>query len=221
VKIKIGILPVLVALCGKGAAQGFVSLNFESAVINTNGAPPFSVVANNAMPGWAAYVGGNTQTYIIYNTINLDAAGVSIQGTITSIPSLQPIQGSYSIFLQGASQFVPQQCAAIGQTGQIPADAVSLIFWGNLNSSDVSFDDQNLPLIILGSTATYNIYGADISAFAGQTGQLLFTANPSGSFFLDNIQFSSSPVPEPGMLALCALGGVFLACRNRRVCSKA
>lgn len=219
-KTRINILIVSLCFALRGFSQSFVNLNFESAVINSNGAPAFNVVANSAIPGWTAYVGGNAQNYIIYNTINLDNAGVSIQGANTAIPSLQPIQGNYSIFLQGASPFAQQQSAAIGQTGQIPLTALSLIFWGSLSSSDVSFDGQDLSLTQLGSTANYNIYGADVSALAGQTSQLLFTANPGGSFFLDNIQFSTSAVPEPSAFGLFAVGGMFLAWRKRRIFSQ-
>ena len=82
--------------------------------------------------------------------------------------------------------FAPQQSAAIGQTGQIPTNAMSLKFWGY--STDVSFGGQTLSLVLLGRhTPHYNIYGADISAFAGQTGQLLFTAQPQSLDIIDNI----------------------------------
>ncbi len=81
--------------------------------------------------------------------------------------------------------------------------------------NDVSFNGQTLSLTVLGSTPNYNIYGADISAFAGQTGQLLFTAAPQTIDIIDNIQFSNLAVPEPTTLALTALGGAFLCLRRR------
>lgn len=115
--------------------------------------------------------------------------------------------------LFGASKFAPQQSAAIGQTGLIPLDALSLTFWGY--ASDVSFAGQALSLVVLGTTPDYYIYGADISAFAGQTGQILFTARPQTLSIIDNIQFSTIAVPEPGAFVLAALGCLLLRFRRR------
>ena len=58
-------------------------------------------------------------------------------------------------------------------------------------------------------------------AYAGQTGELLFT-DPSflgfqgGPAIIDNIQFSSNPLPEPSELALAALGTLLLGFRRWR-----
>jgi hypothetical protein len=58
----------------------------------------------------------------------------------------------------------------------------------------------------------------DISAYAGQTGQLLFSVPPQSSGgILDNIQFSSTPVPEPGTFGLFAMGGALLAWRRLKL----
>jgi hypothetical protein len=60
--------------------------------------------------------------------------------------------------------------------------------------------------------------GGDISAIAGQTGQLLFTAL-SGTIFnagyglLDNIQFSTQAIPEPGVFGLFGFGALLLGFR--------
>jgi hypothetical protein len=194
-----------------GFAQGFINLNFETA--NLSGYNAGSVPATNAIPGWTAYVNGNQAAQILYNTINLDEPAVSIQGTNST--SITPIQGNFSVFLQGGSAFAFGDNSAIGQTGQIPVTALSLVFWGYASSTNVSFAGQTLSLVTLGSTSNYNIYGADVSAFAGQIGQLLFTASRLNNDIIDNIQFSSTPVPEPSTLALSGLGGLFLAWRRR------
>jgi hypothetical protein len=192
-------------------AQGFINLNFESA--NVSGFSTGSVPAANAFPGWTAYIAGVQQSSVIYDTIPLDNAAVTLQGTNSD--SLMPIQGDFTAWLFGSSSFASQQqSAGLGQTGQIPVNAESLIFWGYAGSTDVSFDNQTLSLLLLGSTANYDIYGANISAFAGETGQLLFTAQPGENDEIDNIQFSPSSVPEPNSLALCALAGLFLAWRR-------
>src|SRR5204863_8899967 len=71
--------------------------------------------------------------------------------------------------------------AALGQTGLIPADARSLRFTANLDVSSlfVTFNGQNLPFIPLTSGSNFEVYAADISRFAGQTGELLFTERPN------------------------------------------
>jgi hypothetical protein len=107
--------------------------------------------------------------------------------------------------------------AGIGQTGTIPISAQSLTFWGWAGINDISFNGQTLPLTVISNTADYNIYGANISGYAGQTGQLLFTTVPGGQDFIDNIQFSTLPVPEPSQFALAALGALLLGfhCRHK------
>ena len=215
-KGKVAVLIVLLSFARLGFAQGFVNLKFENAIINSNGAPQYEVIASNAIPGWTAYIDGTPQTYILYNAASIDVAAVSIQGA--SSPYIKPIQGNYSVLLQGGTIYSQAGTnAAIGQTGQIPVNALSLVFWGYFTSLGVSFDGQTLSLVTLGSTANYNIYGADISAFAGQTGPLLFTCPQSNYSLIDNIQFSSSPVPEPGELALVAFGALLFGYRRWRV----
>jgi hypothetical protein len=76
----------------------------------------------------------------------------------------------------------------------------------------VTFAGQQIPVIMLGSTSTATILGGDIASFAGQTGELRF----QGGGELDNIQFSNSPVPEPGVFGLTALGALLLGWRSLR-----
>lgn len=192
-------------------SQGFMNLNFENATIvpdNSQGIP--FVYAANAIPGWTAYINGVPQADIVYNSQALSAASVNIEGT-NNAGGLPLIQGRYFMFLQGARNFDPNHpvytnSAGIGQVGQIPLTAMSLRFWGLSGLSTVSFGGTTLPLVILGSTPNYNIYGADVSAHSGQTGELLFTALHEQGAYIDNIQFV---VPEPSSIAL-TITGVFL-----------
>jgi hypothetical protein len=195
-----------------GLSQGFVNLNFEAANLSAYGTGPAGVSTKDAIPHWTAYIEGQPLTDIVYNTVALDDSAVSIHGTNSS--SVTPIQGKYSILLQGGTQYSYSTNSAIGQTGQIPVNALSLVFWGYISPSGVTFDGQTLSLAILGNTPNYNIYGADISAFAGQTGQLLFTASKLSGALIDNIQFSTTAVPEPSAFALTALGGLLLGYRR-------
>jgi PEP-CTERM motif len=95
------------------------------------------------------------------------------------------------------------------------------VFWGTAGGLQVTFNGQPLTFLTTGSTANYIIYTADISAYAGQTGQLLFadpyyTNTQGGPASIDNIQFSSSSVPEPSAFALGALGTLLLGFRRWR-----
>ena len=197
-------------------SQGFINLNFEQAQIVID--PGQGARAAAAIPGWTAYISIQTNftalTHIVYNTVSLGASSVDLMGTNGFYPA---IQGRYSIVLQGNTGGQPSG-AAIGQTGLIPLSAMSLLFWGGIGSANnpatVSFNDNLLTLLQIGSTANYNIYVADVSAYAGQIGQLLFSVPQAGGLGLDNIQFSSTAVPEPSALALAALGGLLFGLRS-------
>ena len=211
-----------------GFAQGFINLNFEAANVSAYGAEPAVVPATNAIPGWTAYINGFEQNQIAFNSIALSNAAESLHGTNSS---MTPLQGKYSVLLQSGN-FDSQNgnYAAIGQTGQIPLSALSLLFWGNdLTGWKITFAGQVLVFSAVSSTANYTVYGANISAYAGQTGELLFSAiqypNPFGSFpptsqaygLIDNIQFSSTAVPEPSALALAVLGATLLIGRRKKL----
>jgi hypothetical protein len=210
------IFTVVALLVGNqiGFAQGFVNLDFENPVLPLT--PVFNQVsAADAIPGWTVYNNGNAAlgANVLYNDMNLDYPTVALFDTNSL--SYSPLQGGYSVLLIQSSIYVnPLQFPAIGQTGQIPPDALSIEFDLSLNSSlQVTFNGQLIPLVQLGSTPNYDIIGGDVSAFSGQTGLLQFTA---GYGLLDNIQFSSSSVPEPSEFALTALGALLLDFRRRR-----
>ncbi len=190
-----------------GFSQGFVNLDFEQA--NLSGYGSGSVPATNAFPGWSVIA-----SYLLYDDTSLSGGSISIMDVAGIAGPL--IQRKYFVFFRNASSL----SVSIGQTGQIPSSAQSIIYWGQTPlpgdpvGIQVTFNAQPLDFVETGSTANYNIYQANISAFAGQSGELLFTAPPNGIGSLDNIQFSSSPVPEPSELALAALGTLLLGSRR-------
>lgn len=196
-----------------GWSQGtFVNLDFEAPMLPLTPDPFFQVPITNALPGWTGYLGASEVDQVVYNTVSLGAAAISLHdhGSLWS-----PVQGNYSVMLQPSIPGL-QTSVAVGQTGQIPSTAMSLSFYGT-PSMQVTFAGQPISLVTLSTTSEYFVRAGDISHFAGQTGELRFLqpVAPLGSVmaWLDNIQFSAEPVPEPGALGLFALGGLLLVWR--------
>jgi hypothetical protein len=223
-KIQFGILLALFALCRAAQAQGFINLDFDSA--NISGYSPGPIPTQDAFPYWSAYYGplsdptysGNVSV-VAYDGISLGGAVISLVDPNAPAP-YGPIQGNYSALLQGSNP-TAGTAASIGQTGTIPSTAQSLIFWGNVAANfQVSFDGQMLSLVDVNNAMNYTVYGANCSAFAGQTGQLLFTAPVETFDLIDNIQFSSSSVPEPNILCLAAFTGAAFGWRRWRRCRR-
>jgi hypothetical protein len=184
-------------------AQGFVNLNFESANVPSQRTSN-EIPATNAFPGWDV-----SAPYIYLNDFSLSGDSISLMDS-NSIYSGPPIQGRYYALFRGASTY----SISLGQTGQVPLWAQTITYWGNDQGFQITFSGQLLTFGAISNTANYTVYGADISAFAGQTGQLLFTAPPGTGGMLDNIRFSSTPVPEPNTFALVALGASLLGLRR-------
>src|SRR5579884_1453913 len=188
-------------------AQGnFTNLNFESAYGLPNPQPtqPTLVPTANALPGWTVVEGGYNPTQIYFNGVSAGSSLVTIIGTQPAAGVTPALSGIYSVTLdagEGSTGFLP---AGISQSGTIPSSAQSLRFIasGDISDADgnltVSFIGQNIPFTTLATGQNYNTYGANISPFAGQTGQLGFSENPGqyifGITYLDNISFSNQPI---------------------------
>jgi hypothetical protein len=203
------------------AGQGtFQNLGFENTILTVFERNPSipSYATNATVPGWdwsphgnAGY--GDPNTTVSFNDIALDAPAVTLHGTNSFRPA---IRGSYSILLQGGTTAGGLATgntngASVFQTGQIPADSLSLIYLGG-GAVRVSFNGQTLPRIAVGSTANSTIWGADISGYAGQSGELRFTAPWLSTGMLDSILFSPTAIPEPSVLVLSA---IFVLCLFR------
>lgn len=194
------------------SAQGtFQNLRFELPILPLNPDPNFQVPIADALPGWTGYIGGSEVDRVWYNTVALGSAAISLHG-----PGAHPayvLHGSYSVTLQSSYPGF-DVTAAIGQVGTVPDTAQSLRFYGHgfvygfeQGVLTLMIDGQPLPLSILGgSSDRYYIYGADITSFAGQTVEMRF----QGGGTLDAIHFSASPIPEPVVIWLVALGTAVL-----------
>jgi hypothetical protein len=105
---------------------------------------------------------------------------------------------------------------SISQTGVVPASAESILFKaqnaGALLSGilSVSVGGQNIPFSALFTGSNYTLYGGDVSAFSGQSKQLVFSALAGDNNYweIDDIQFSQTAIPEPSEFVLAALGAL-------------
>jgi len=206
----------------------FGNFNFENVNLVNPPAPalPTLVLFNDAFPGWIGYAGTNQLTQTFNNGVSAGAALVTLitpNSGGASAWSNAVISGTYTAVLSAGEVFpgggqgilAP---AALGQTGLIPVDSLSLRFsLGSLSSVNdfaVTFNGQNVPFRALSTGPNYSVYGGDISAFAGSTGELRFSerpiSQPFSTAFLDDIQFSNQPIPEPNVFCLFSLGALLL-----------
>lgn len=191
---------VTVLAHGQGTFQ---NLDFESA--NLAGfSPGASVPITDALPAWTGYINGNPVDRVFYDNIFLSGPSIAVIDSLTPFFP-PPIQGSYSAYLHAG--------ASIGQTGQIPDSAASVIFLNNpFSAINVSFGGQNIPMVQLGTSGNNIIMAGNVSSFAGQTGELLF----AGGGLFDDIQFSNQAIPEPSTYCLFGLGALLLGWRFLR-----
>jgi hypothetical protein len=165
---------------------------------------------------------------INHNFLFHGTAGISIFGPQS--PMTAP-EGNYFVVLQaghepGAPAGVLAD-ASIAQFGTVPTFAQSIQFLSSQGMANgaVSFGGQALPFTLLAiEPSGWGRWGADITAFAGQSGELRFTAlglpGPDLGFFLDDIRFSPIPVPEPSTWGLLALGGALILITRRTLARK-
>jgi hypothetical protein len=214
----------VIASVDRGFSQAFTDLDFENPTWVCDPSVPVPnvgfVTPSSAMPGWTAYSDGNPYPDMLYDTIALAGGFVSLYDN-NSWPSLQ-LQGDYYLRLMGVNYPGNETTTGVGQTGQIPPSARSLTFLADFfgGPDQVSFAGNTLSVNVIATTPNYDVYQADISQYAGNTGELLFTTSLGGVMTLDNIQFSTSPVPEPNSSAFFALGGLLVGLRHWRNASR-
>ena len=217
-------------LCYSLHAQGtFQNLDFESANLSPIPAGQYGgeVPLSSALPGWNASIGGVALTQVLQNSYDLGQASIDILGPNWSYVNPGIIGGTDTVYLQSGGSpgnSTDTVNVSLWQYGSIPGNAQSLEFstYNALGSSplSVSFDGNSLSSFLLSSGQTpsgqvYDIYGANIALYAGQIGQLKFTAQFPNWTELDDITFSPTAVPEPIAMGLSGLGGLMLAFYRR------
>lgn len=187
-----------VALTAARGQSTFQNLDFESAHnLNLSG-PGGSVAVTNALPGWSAFSGTNQLSAIYYNDFAI-VHPVALYGSNSMV-----ISGLFTVFLYNGG--------SIRQTGLVPGDAESLFFKRRGNRPtllEISLGGQSLSCTAIFSGPDYTLFGADVSAFAGQTASL--TILSPGLDFIDDFEFSPQIIPEPSLVSLLSLGGLLLA----------
>lgn len=209
-------------------AQNFINLNFQQAHLTNLVDHGYGFKSGTAnIPGWTEYNGWGDANYaggmsLIFNNQTLDAPMVGLMDTNYWSP-YGAIQG-YSILMFGGSFFYGHlnegpTGASISQFGQIPSNSRSMTLWQALGNVQASFNGEPLFLTDIADTPNYSIYQADISAYAGQSGLLTFSVPWQGGAVLDNIQFSTSPAPEPNasFILSCGLTACWLLKRNQKL----
>jgi hypothetical protein len=209
------------------AQSTFQNLNFESANLSNPSGQFNEIPIANALPGWSGSIGGVPVTQVWANDYSLGQASIDIFGPTWNAINPGIIDGNYTVFLQSGGSPVTEGLlvnTSLWQSGTIPADAQSLQFkaWSfqSGGSLSVSFAGNSLSPVVLSSGESpsgqpYNVYGADITPYAGQTGQIDFTSIIQGLNWmeLDDITFSTTAVPEPSTLALIVTGGMAFGAR--------
>jgi hypothetical protein len=228
--MKYILIPSLAAiLCGQdiNAQSGFQNLNFESATLSPSSGNNF-VPISAALPGWTAYLGATQQTEVLQNGSTEGAPSIDIFGPNYSSAGPQGagfapglIDGKYTVLLQSSSPGPGSGNATIEQDGTIPLGIQSLEFkaWAWYPPTAimaVSFNGNTLAPVAIGNGPNYTLYAANVSSFAGQTGELAFSAvfNFAGPSWIEFDDISLSNVPEPSAMTLISIGGLLFGARE-------
>jgi hypothetical protein len=192
------------------SGQSFVNLDFEQAGFYVSPTPVNgwgdSIDPNLAFHGWTV-----SNCWTLYNDLTLGTPAIDLIGpNFPNAMGLSPLQGSYSVMLQ---YFVSVYYSppTLSQTGLIPDGTESINFligpYNGPGDAVVTLNGVDIPLVSISGGRV----AGDISAFAGTIAQLTFSTTTGWDWlYLDDVQFSESPIPEPASFVLFGLGVLFL-----------
>ena len=228
------------ALLQTAFGQRFGNLNFEQASIvsapsgYTPGDAYRPISAASALPYWTVREDDTVCTAVWGAPVALDETSVALLTADNGFYSgYVPLQGSYSVQFYAYAEVPPGygyfRTASISQTGVIPLSAQSIQFLmmfppvaSGIIQAGPTITINGTPINIseISASAGVMTMAGDISAYAGTTVDLtlLCQATPGSFpadqniFTLDNIQFSTHPVPEPSSVGLFCLGAAFIGC---------
>jgi len=186
-------------------AAPFVNLDFEQATIPP-GTPPGAVPADAGFPGWTPFVADVPTSFVSYNSTGIGLGEVVLydQFLPTGIGVIQPRFSA--CLITDAGLRVP---SSLSQVGEIPAEIQSIRFLADFfwPPALLNVNGIHLPLARMSNPANFEPieWGADVSMFAGQTVELVFSSGPlltARVVTVDAIRFSEQPIPEPGHVGL-------------------
>jgi hypothetical protein len=202
------------------ARSDFRNLGFDEAP--TTSGPLQAADTLTYLPGWTLKYGGQAQSFIDVDTIgNVGNNGYAILNSIHNTLGL-PVEGRYSLLLDNG--FFNGQAVTweISQTGTVPTDARSIQFknFEGFLSPTLRIGGTDISPILLGhqigsGNLRFDIYGADVTPYAGQTVELVFYTRPGAykDFYgFDSISVSSTVIPEPSTGYLLMLGLLGFVC---------
>jgi hypothetical protein len=208
--------------------QGFENLDFESANVSqplSGNYGYYAVSASAAIPGWTVYQDQSGLQKGNLGVVGYNTPDVSLSIIDTNFGGgFIPFQGHYSVNLFSDADFDVE--ASISQTGLVPAGTQSLFMDASYSGAPfiVTLGSETLNMLPLQTFSNYTLYGANISSFANEVENLTILEpipDPLGSqstdLILDNIQFSSQPVPEPNTLSFSSISILLFFWRMRLI----
>ncbi len=209
---------------GTAQAVTLLSENFEGPS-NVFGAPTYNYVLNYTLPnlllpgGGASYMHGGSGTSGSASSKIFTATGTPINLLTGGITAGQIDGGliTYNLYAQ-FSTYLSQNDNGTLYVQFLKADSTPL-------GSALQIGGSAFVSALGSDPAGYRSWGADsltgfVPSGARSANILLFeTKTPNGSNidgYVDNINFSISLVPEPGVMTLLALGGGLAALNRRR-----
>ena len=202
----------------------FQNLDFESANLPSLPADQSGgyVPISQAMPAWSGYLGAASVSQVFQNNLSTGSAAIDLFGPDYRVGPGRIIDGHYTAVLQAGGSGT-HVAATLSQSGLVPVGSSSLqmkVGTGDTGFT-VSLGGQSLSMSPLLTTPVYTVYGGNLPpALAGQFVGLSISAvpiptDPFNGITLDDITFSSSPVPEPNVAWLVIAGGAALRIADR------